>query len=61
MTRGREPVACVIADTAHHRSPLAHETGDLPAGGFHQPLDGDAEALRGDRVDLLDLGAAKSR
>ena len=61
MPGGREPVAGVVADPADHGGSLAHEARDLPAGGLHEPLDRDAESLRGERVDLLDLGAPKSR
>ena len=57
----REPIARIVADAAEDSGSTFHKPGDLPARRLHQPLDRDAEALLGQGVDLLDLGAAKSR
>ncbi len=61
MSGGGEAVACVVAHTANDRRALTDEPGDLPSRRLHEPLDGNPEALRGQRVGLSDLPAAKSR
>ena len=60
MSGGGEAVACVVAYTANDRRALTDEPGDLPSRRLHEPLDGNAEALVGQRVDLPDLPAVKS-
>ena len=60
MAGGREAIARVVACSANHNRTLPNEPGDLPSGGFHQPIGGDAKTLFAERVDLLDLAAAKS-
>jgi len=60
MPGGREAVARVVAHAADDRRTLTDEPGDLPSRRLHEPLDGNAEALVGQRVDLPDLPAVKS-
>ena len=52
MARGGEPVAGVVAHTADHGGSAETESRDLPAGGLHEPVDRDAEALLRQGVDL---------
>jgi len=50
----------VVADPANHGGAIRAETRHLPAGGFHEPVNRDGEALVRERVDLLDLVASES-
>ena len=60
MSGGGKAVACVVTHAANDRRPLTDEPGDLPTRRLHEPFDGNAEALGGQRVDLADLPAVKS-
>ena len=54
----RETVAGVVAHSADHDRRLSNLARNLPARGFHHPVDPDAEALLRERVDLFDLAAS---
>ncbi len=45
MAGGRQAVAGVVANAACDDGAALTEPGELPAGGFHQPVDRDAEAF----------------
>ena len=51
----------VGAHDAHDRSAPAAEARHLPAGRLHEPVDRNAETLRGEAVGGFDLGASERR
>ncbi len=55
----RQPIAAVVALSADGVGAPATEAGDLPAGGFHQPDQGEVEAVGGEAVDLTSLSAGQ--
>jgi hypothetical protein len=58
---GRQAVAAIGTGPADDRRRPFAEAGDLPAGGLHQPLDGEPEGARRQRVHLPHLGRGEDR
>ncbi len=59
MSRRGQAVSSVVADSTHHSRRGGAKAGHLPAGGLHQPVHRDAEALLRERVDPFDLRASQ--
>ncbi len=56
---GGQAVARVVADAANHRGAAIAHARRLPARGLHQPVEGDAETLGSEPVELLYLSASE--
>src|SRR5579859_5946237 len=61
VASGGQTVPTVVAGAADHRGSAVTETGHLPARGFHEPVDGNAETTARESVGRPDLAAIECR